>query len=99
MSAEYNIKICYSIPKLHIRVKRFWLRCKFPSFKQREIIIIWDTPVILDMLHPLFQGLRQCFPLALLTAMFWTCFHSSDGSDSLCLISDSSPSAWSRLCQ
>lgn len=60
MSAEYNIKICYSITKLPIRVKGFWLRCKMmsnfcfiPSFKQVGCII-WDTPVILDMLHPPF---------------------------------------------
>lgn len=59
MSAEYDIKNCDLITKLHTGLTRFWLRCKnmtgfgfFPSFKQRECIIR-DTSVILDVLHPL----------------------------------------------
>lgn len=72
MSAEYNIKFCYSIAKLLMSIKEFWLRCKYmsnfcfiPSFKQRGCIIR-DNPAILDVLH------LVCFK-ACVSVFLWLC--------------------------
>lgn len=77
-----------------------WLQCRtlanVPSLKRRARV----NPVILGTARvAACQRQGQCLPLDLRAAMLWMCFHSSEGSDSLCRIRDSSPSAWSRLCQ